>query len=360
MIAIPSRPNQGLRQLFAAAAIIAAGLIIIRLADVLLMAFGAVLVAVLLDAVARPVGRLTGLGRGLALTLAVFAISLCSAAILWLFGSQAAAQLGNLSELLPRAWTGVRNELAELPLGRMLLIEIDEARPQAWLVGLGPKAVGAAAAFAAGGVIVAFAGLYLAAHPRSYLDGVLKLSPPPARERVGVVLQSCHQALKQWLVGQLISMVLVGSTVAFGLWLSGVPSPIALGVIAGFVPVVGPMAATLPGLLAAAGAGWEPLAWAAVTYFGASQFEANLITPLILRRMVQLPMAVTLFAVLAAGVLLGPLGVLFATPLAVVVHAVLDRTYLESLDGRPASPAEGHPAAAPAPASAADRSPTSA
>ncbi|MGZ3274441.1 MAG: AI-2E family transporter [Caulobacteraceae bacterium] len=338
MIAAPPTLNSSVRAVLVAAAVVAAGLILVRLADVVLMAFGAVLAAVLLDAVARPLGRLTRLARGPALTLAVLLIAVCSGAILWLFGSQAVAQLGYLSELLPKAWASLRAPLANNPLGRMLLAEIDHGRPQAWLVGLGPKAVGSVTAFAAGGVIVAFAGLYLAAHPRSYLDGVLKLTPPAARERVAEVLQACHQALRQWLVGQLISIFLVGSTVAFGLWLSGVPSPIALGVIAGlaqFVPVVGPMAATLPGLLAAAGAGWQPLAWAAATYLAASQFEANVITPMILRRMVQLPMAVTLFAVLAAGVLLGPLGVLFATPLAVVAHVVLDRTYIERLNGPP-------------------------
>jgi predicted PurR-regulated permease PerM len=319
------------RAVLVAAVLLAAGLIVVRLADVILMAFGSVLVAVLLEAVARPIARLTGLRRGPCLVLAVAAITAASGLILWLFGSQAAAQLGNLSELLPRAWAGVRDQLATHPLGRMLLTEVEDGRPQAWLVGLGPKIVGSLAGFAAGGVIVAFAGLYVAAHPHSYLEGVLRLAPPGLRGRLGLLLQACHQALRQWLVGQLISMALVGSTAALGLWLSGVPSPIALGVIAGlgqFVPVIGPMAATLPGLLAAAGAGWEPLAWAAVTYLAASQFEANVVTPIILRRMVQLPMAVTLFAVLAAGVLLGPLGVLFATPLAVVVHVLLDQTWI--------------------------------
>jgi predicted PurR-regulated permease PerM len=39
--------------------------------------------------------------------------------------------------------------------------------------------------------------------------------------------------------------------------------------------------------------------------------------------MAELPMAVTLFAVFAMGVLLGPLGVLFATPLAAVAHVLI-------------------------------------
>jgi len=63
----------------------------------------------------------------------------------------------------------------------------------------------------------------------------------------------------------------------------------------------------------------------------------------VLRQMVELPMAVTLFAVLATGVLLGPLGVLFATPLAVVAYVVIRLVYVEDLlgDRLGAAPAPG-------------------
>jgi predicted PurR-regulated permease PerM len=125
-------------------------------------------------------------------------------------------------------------------------------------------------------------------------------------------------------------------SVGIGLWFVGVPSPFALGVLAGlgqFVPVVGPMVATVPGLVVAAGQDVETLLWAGVVYLAAAQFEANVFTPLILRQMVELPMAVTLFAVLAMGVLLGPLGVLFATPLAVLAYVVVRMLYVEGVLG---------------------------
>jgi predicted PurR-regulated permease PerM len=74
-----------------------------------------------------------------------------------------------------------------------------------------------------------------------------------------------------------------------------------------------------------------------LVYLAAAQFEANIITPLILRQMAELPMAVSLFAVLGMGILLGPLGVLFATPLAVTVHVLVTKLYLEGVLGeRPA------------------------
>ena len=129
---------------------------------------------------------------------------------------------------------------------------------------------------------------------------------------------------------------LVGGSVALGLWWVGVPSPLALGVLAGiaqFVPVIGPFVATVPGLILAAVQGPQTFAWATVIYLGSSQFEANVVTPLLLRQMVELPMGLTLFAVLAMGVLLGPLGVVFATPLTVVAYVVVRRVYVEDLLG---------------------------
>jgi len=93
------------------------------------------------------------------------------------------------------------------------------------------------------------------------------------------------------------------------------------------------MAAVVPGLLVSLEAGPRTFFEAALVYLAASQLEANVITPLVLRRLAQLPMAVTLFAVLAMGVLLGPLGVLIATPLAVVCCVLVKMVYIEGVLG---------------------------
>jgi predicted PurR-regulated permease PerM len=333
--------NAVLRGLIVAAAMIGAALLVVRLADVLLMAFGAVLVGVLLHALAGPIQRRAKLGRMVALTLSVAIIGLALALMTWVFGRQVEAQLASLSELLPRAWRDLHERLDGSPVGARVLLEMDgwSQLGGGWLLGVGPKIAANAATAVAGAVIVIFAGLYLAYHPQSYLRGLLLLLPQRARSRAADVLAASYGALRQWLVGQVLSMLLVGVTTGVGLALAGVPSPFALGMIAGlgqFVPVVGPMAATIPGLLAALAAGPETFAWAAMVYLGAAQLEANVITPLMLRQMAQLPMAVTLFAVLAMGVLLGPLGVLFATPLAVVIYVFVKMLYVEDLLGEPA------------------------
>jgi predicted PurR-regulated permease PerM len=326
-------------------AVVGFALLAIRLADVLMMAFGAVLVAVLLHALARPLQSRFRLAQPIALSLSVMLVAALMAAVVWAFGRQAEAQFAALEDVLPRAWTEVQARLAPTPFGSAAMTKLDHWRGLEWLVNLGPKLAAEAATVAAGTIIVLFAGLYLAYHPRSYLGGVLLLFPKRHRDRAERVFTEICLALRQWLVGQLVSMVLVGVTTGIGLALAGVPSAVALGIIAGsgqFVPVIGPMAATIPGLLVALEVGPQTLLWAAVVYLVTAQLEANVMTPLVLRQLVQLPMAVTLFAVLAMGVLLGPLGVLFATPLAVVAYVLVRMVYVEGVLGeRPAPPLQG-------------------
>lgn len=319
------------------------GFLIWRLADVILLAFGAVLVAILLHALAEPLIRRARMGRQPALAVAVVVLGVAIAGTLWLFGQQIGQQMAALGELLPRTWAALQERLSASRVGTYVLDDLQRLRqPDGMIVTLGSQLIGQWASAATAAVIVLFAGLYLAFHPQTYVGGLLRLVPVRRRPRMGQVFDACGKALNRWLVGQLISMVLVGVTVGLGLWLAGVPSPFALGVVAGlgqFVPVVGPMAATVPGLIVAAGQDFQTLAWTGVVYLAASQFEANVVTPLVLRQMVELPMAVTLFAVLAMGVLLGPLGVLFATPLAVVAYVVVRMLYVEDMLGDTREPA---------------------
>jgi predicted PurR-regulated permease PerM len=158
------------------------------------------------------------------------------------------------------------------------------------------------------------------------------------------VVEACGAALRQWLIAQLGSMALVGVCAGLLLWLAGIRSPLALGLLAGlgqFVPVVGPFVVAAPGVLLALADGPEKFLWAIAIYVGVGQVESNLFSPLMLRHTAQLPMAMTLFAVLMFGILLGPLGVLFATPLAVVGYVLVKVVYVEGVLGDRGSPTKG-------------------
>lgn len=327
------------RRLAVITAMILGVLLAIRLADVLLLIFASVLVAVLLHAIAQPIRTRTRLNRGLSLGLAVFITVSILTLTFWAFGSQLEAQISDLAELLPPAWADLKVRLSQSGLGQLILQEIEDLprRNGGWL-SMAPKVASNVGTAVAALLIVSFAGLYLAFHPETYASGFLKLFPHKARPRAAQVMAAINEALKRWLLAQILSMLLVGVTTTLGLWAVGVPSPLGLGMLAGlgqFVPVVGPTLATIPGLVVALAAGPEVFALALFVYVLAAQIEANVLTPLVLRQMAELPMAVTLFAVLGAGVLLGPLGVLLATPLAVVVYVLVKKVYVEGVLGEP-------------------------
>jgi predicted PurR-regulated permease PerM len=131
-------------------------------------------------------------------------------------------------------------------------------------------------------------------------------------------------------------MILIGVTTGLGLWLVGVPSPIPLAVMAGlgqFVPVIGPWLGAAPGLIIGYSMGQETFLWTLAVYLVTTQFEANFFTPYILRRMADTPMALTLFAVIGLGLLLGPLGVVLATPLAMVGYVLVREFYVKGVLG---------------------------
>ncbi len=73
-----------------------------------------------------------------------------------------------------------------------------------------------------------------------------------------------------------------------------------------------------------------------VAVYGGVQFlEGNFITPLIQKRAVSLPPAVLLSSQVLLGVLFGFIGVVLATPLAVVVIVLVQMVYVRETLGHP-------------------------
>lgn len=110
----------------------------------------------------------------------------------------------------------------------------------------------------------------------------------------------------------------VGTLVALGLWALGVPLAGTLGIIAAqmtFIPNVGPIVSVVPAALLAVaispGKGLLTVLLFMLVHF----LEGNIITPLLQRKIVRLPPALTLKAQLLLAVIAGPLGLALAAPL---------------------------------------------
>jgi predicted PurR-regulated permease PerM len=132
--------------------------------------------------------------------------------------------------------------------------------------------------------------------------------------------------LRKWLLGQLSAMVMVGALVGASMWAVGVPAAGALGVSVGlaeFIPIAGPIAAAVPALLMALLVGVDKAGWTLLIFLVIQQVEGNMIIPLIQQKMIHVLPVVTLFALVAFGLLFGPLEIVLATPLTIVASVLL-------------------------------------
>lgn len=131
-----------------------------------------------------------------------------------------------------------------------------------------------------------------------------------------------------WMQGQLILSLIVGIIVYLGLMLIGVPYALLLAVIAAIfdlIPIFGSLIAGVVGVIVAFSFGGLPIALiVAGLYFIVNQFEAHLIYPLVVNKVVGIPPLMVIIALIAGGTLAGFLGVLLAVPLAAALREFLD------------------------------------
>src|SRR5690606_7611027 len=178
------------------------------------------------------------------------------------------------------------------------------------------------------------AGIYLAIDPTTYRGGLTLLFPRSWHGAIERALDQTGRGLSLWLQAQLLTMLVVGTLVGLGTWAIGLPSPLALGLIAGlteFVPIIGPFAGAIPALLVAIGIDGPTFVWTAILYIIVQQVEANLITPLLQRRIVSIPPVVLLFSFVALGVVFGATGILVAAPLTIALYILVREFYVGQL-----------------------------
>jgi len=322
------------RLILVAACVGVALLLLWQLSRLLLLVFAAVLVGIMLRGLADLIARFTPLGRGLALLLASLTVVLVLGLFVAVLGVQIRTQAVELLAGAPEILRAVEARFGIEGLEDWLTGKLrDVLASGAAVVNVAGFTQGLIAA-AADVLLVVVAGIYFAARPHLYREGILLLFPRRLRGEAEETLELVGRALRLWLVGQLVSMILVGTLIGLGLWFLGVPSALALGFLAGlieFVPFVGPVLGALPGVATALAQDGATALWALGLYVLVQQIEGNLITPLVQQRAVDLPPALTIFAIVAFATLFGPLGLLLATPLAVVCFVAVKKLWVRDV-----------------------------
>jgi predicted PurR-regulated permease PerM len=330
---------------------------VIRVVDILLLVFIAILLAVYLSAVTDWLERRFRLVRWAGLTIAVLGtlagFGVVGALLVPPVIDQTQALVGGLPETL----TKIQNVLAGWASQYPVLRRTELADPSSGLVaGMVNDATdflrgsligtvrGGGKAFIEGASVVVMA-LYLARQPVLYRDGLVGLIPPPHRPIAMRIFQDTAATLRAWVVGQLIAMTVLAVLTAIGLWILNVPFWLAFGIFTGLVAIVpffGTLVSTLlPALFVVATGDWIKVVAVILLGVVVHVFEANFVVPRIMQRKVALPPVLTIAGVLIMGTLLGAIGLIVAVPvlavtLVLVRHVLQGEVYGETDRDQPA------------------------
>lgn len=322
--------------------LVALGLLAIwLLSEVLLLIFMGVLIAALLCGLTTILRRLTGMPRWLALTLVALGLAaICLGVIYWAGPSfvqegvqlwhQLAKQVGTWQQKYGQTSWGkfVMNGLGSIGGSGSSI-----ARSATSLV---TRFVGAIAAI----VIVIVVALYFAASPMLYANGLVHLVPMSYRPRAREILAKAGHTLQWWLLGQAIDMLVVGVLSGVGLALLGVPLAFVLAVVAGlltFVPYLGAIAGAIPAAIIAMTISLPKLIGVILIFLICHSIEGYVVAPIVQRRTVELPPALTVVSMAILGALFGILGIIVATPVIAVVLVFVREAYVVDVlgdDGR--------------------------
>lgn len=317
-----------------------------QLRALLLMFFGALVVATVFRAFSDRLERLIGCRPSLAVGLSITLILAVAIGLVALFGSHIVQQVQTLRVTLPIAWHAFEARMGDLGLGEQIKHLAESVRaPGGSSFSAFAGTILSIGSGIADVIVVIVAGVFLATQPRFYLTGAVKLIPPGKRALALEAITESEGALRLWLRGQLIAMVVVGLLTGFGLWALGMPSALTLGLLAGvleFIPFAGPILSMFPAILLALAVSPDLALWVLLLYFAVQQFEGYILTPLVQQYAVDLPGVVLLFALIAFGALFGTLGVILAAPLTVVSYVLIKRLYvIETLHTPTPIPGEG-------------------
>lgn len=327
------------------------GLIVYALAGatrVFLLTFVAVLVGVLLHSVSKQLSKRTPLPHSVSLALTILLIAGLLAGFGAFAGPQLSEQLTGLVDSLPDALARLEQTLSRFTWGEVLLSRLPDlsaiTNPGSETLGGMDEGVittlaGRLSQLLSGLIatlgdifFVFLTGVFFAASAPVYTGGIKLLVPKSWRGEVESTLHHVYRTLQGWLFGQFVAMLTIGTLVGVSALILGVPFALGLGFLAfifEFIPTVGPWLAGVPAVLMALSVSPSTALWMIGIFILIELLEGNLILPLIHQRTVEMPPALSLFAIFLMGSLFGLLGILVAAPLAAVILTLVKILYVK-------------------------------
>lgn len=299
--------------------------------SVLLLILAGTLIAVFFRGLSDLLQKHTNWKEGIALTVSIITTLVLIILLFWLLGSKVQAQMQQLTDTLPTTVENAKKQLNQTVIGQKIVEEISSPKTQQKAKSIVQTFFTTTFGILGDLYVILFIGIFFTVSPKIYRNGIITLVPKSGKKKAEEVLLKLGETLKKWLKGKLFAMLIVFVLTAGGLLIIGTPMWLALALIAGilnFIPNFGPLIALIPAVLIGLMQSTTTAIWVAVLYILVQVAESNFITPMVQKKLINVPPALIIIAQLLISPLTGGWGLVLATPLLVILMVLLQELYL--------------------------------
>lgn len=302
--------------------------LVVLLIQPLTVIFAGLILGVMLDGGVRLLGRALPIGRGLRLLIVVTGLVLFLVGTFYLMGVGIVEQANQLRVTLEGQAVRFTSYLTAQGLMPGASDISGIARQAMSSVGTLTSYVGSAVGAITTLFFILVLGLFFAMEPRVYERGVQWMVPRADRREFSLTLDRMGFTLRRLLAGKLIAMVAQGVLTWILLAIVGVPLAALLGIITGVLAFIPNIGAFVSGVLMVAvgfSAGVDTGLWAIGIYVVVQGLDGYVFAPLVAKKTVDMPPALTLGAQILASALLGLIGLALADSFVAMIKVAMER-----------------------------------
>jgi len=302
--------------------------LVILLIQPLLLILGGIIFAIILDGGTRLLGRVLPIGRGWRLMLVVLATITFIVGTVYMTGVQLAEQAGQLRETIEFQGDRLLRWLTDTGMMPGTEDVKSLAREALGSIGRLTSFLGTALGALTSLFMIMVIGLFLAMEPRIYERGFQWLLPADKRAEAKITFDRMGHTMRRLMAGRLFGMFFEGVLTWIALSLCGVPMALILGIITGVLAFIPNIGAFISGVLMVAvgfSAGVDTGLLAILVYLGVQTFDGYVLIPLVAKKTVDMPPALTLGTQILFGTLFGIYGLALADPIVAMIKVALER-----------------------------------
>ncbi|MBA3284699.1 MAG: AI-2E family transporter [Nitrosopumilus sp.] len=306
--------------------------------DVWLLTFAGILLAIFLRTLNSFIKRIIHLSDKWSMTLVLGILAITLISIIGLLTPLISEQIDNLFIEIPNAWSKLQQSLSSFFNIKSISSIYHDSDLYQFFSQRKNILIQTANLFSTtfgilGSIVVfLFIGIFLAYDPHTYQQGFMKLIPSNKRKKANALFENLTLTLRWWIIGKLISMIIVGILTSLGLWMLNIPLALTLGLLAAiltFIPNIGPILSAIPAILMAVIQSPVIAFYVIILYIIIQTVESFLITPIIQEKTISLPPVLIIITQLLMALFTGILGLALATPLLAVLSVLVKRLYIE-------------------------------